>query len=110
MEFLTEIESSMGVFTLYALMLGLVVMAFTYFVNTVRGIVITILGASMAYYFFVASPDTKKNMDSYMKSLYTTIVGGNISSLKKTVIDATSNVTDNIKTKMESAVSESLNK
>ncbi len=85
MELLNQLETSIGTFTIYALLIGLSIMSFTFFVNTIRSITITLLGLSMAYYFFIANATIKKEMDSYMKNLATSVSGSNIVDLQNKV-------------------------
>ncbi len=86
MELVTQLETSVGVFTIYALMIGLSIMSFTFFVNTIRTITMILLGLSMVYYFFIATPTVKKEMDTYMKNLSASITGSNITELQSKVI------------------------
>lgn len=85
MEIITQMENSLGVFTLYALILGLSIMSFTFFVNTIRSIVITLLGLSLAYYFLAATPNEKEKMDIYMKTLVSSISGSNITDIQNKI-------------------------
>lgn len=85
MEILSQMEGSLGVFTLYALILGLSIMSFTFFVNTIRSITITLLGLSLAYYFFAATVSEKEKMDIYMKTLVSSISGSNITDIQNKI-------------------------
>lgn len=85
MELITQLENSIGVFTIYALMIGLSVMSFTFFVNTIRSITMILLGLSMVYYFFIATPAVKTEMDTYMKNLSASITGSNIAEIQNKV-------------------------
>lgn len=100
MDLLSNIEVSFGVFSVYAMIVGLVVMLFTFFVNFVRGIAMTILGISLLYYSFIATPQVKIEMDNYMKNLVTSVSGGTVESVMSNVNDIKDNVSRKIADKI----------
>jgi hypothetical protein len=94
---------AIGPFVYYSLGIGVLILGITFFVNLVRGIVLTSLGIGLAYYMLVASPDMKIDMDNYMKNLYTSIKGGNIISSSSSLVNG---IVNNVKTEVSKKVTE----
>jgi len=58
-----------GIFPLYAIGATLVMIALTFAINFTRGVVLVLLGLSVAYYYGFASTDSKSKMDFYAERL-----------------------------------------
>jgi hypothetical protein len=86
-----------GPFVIYALILGVGVMSFTFFVNLARGFIVTVLGLAMAYYLVIADASTKDSMDIYMKNLFTSISGGDLTDFKSNMSTLSDNLTSDTK-------------
>jgi len=64
---------TIGLFPLYAMGIALFMIALTFLVKFTRGLIILVLGISVAYYYGIASPHSKRSMDHYMKRVVKSI-------------------------------------
>lgn len=69
---------SIGIFPLYAIGIGLLMFALTFVIKFTRGLLIGILGISVAYYYALASPETKEKMDIYIQRIVKSVFNSNI--------------------------------
>jgi len=92
-----------GPFVYYSLAVGIAVIGLTFFVNLLRGLVLTLLGVSLAYYLFMADSASKIKMDNYMINVFKSVSGEN---LLKTGENILSDSMNGIKEQVEKKISE----
>lgn len=64
-----DIISNIGPFFYLIIILSVLIVTFTMFINFVRGMVVIVGGLMLGYYTFIATPTQRDNLDNYAEKI-----------------------------------------
>jgi len=65
-----DLSNMIGPFFFLIIGLSVFIVAFTMFVNFVRGLIVIVASLALGYYFIIATPTDRRSLDSYASKVF----------------------------------------